>query len=557
MTTHTVHGLLAARAASHPARCFLRFREQDFSFDQIDRWSNDLAGRFQGFGVRHGDLVAVMLPNRPEFVACWFALGQLGAVATLINTAMRGPALVHAMNLSRATVAIVDTSLLPSLESIRAELSTLRTLIVTDPPAEADRVDDQVETQQFEMVAFPARSFGGSSATGPSRTVEGDEPDEPAMVMFTSGTTGPSKGCVLSHRYAIRQAELMIEHLQLGQDDVLYCPFPLFHLDALVLTVMPALLLGATAAIGERFSASGFWNEIRDFGATVFDFMGATLTMLHKAPITTHDGENPVRLAWGVPVPEFADEFERRFSLRLVELYGSTDAGVPIYQPLDERRRPGSCGRVIPPYDVRLFDEQDRPVERGEVGEMVIRPNEPSIMSQGYFAMPEATLAANRNLWFHTGDLARQDDDGYFYYVGRRAESIRRRGENISSFEIEEVVKLHPHVLDAAAYGVPSALTEDDVMVAVVARPGTSLDPAQLVEFCGQRMARHMVPRYVDVVDELPRTPTAKVEKHTLIARGIGPRTWDRDGHGASDHGASGHGASGHEPTNHGSSETM
>ena len=177
------------------------------------------------------------------------------------------------------------------------------------------------------------------------------------MVIFTSGTTGPSKGCVLSHRYAVRQAQLMIEHFGLRTDDVLYCPFPLFHLDATVLTVVPALVLGTTAAIGERFSASGFWDEVRVFGATVFDFMGATLTMLHKRPPAADDADNPARLGWGVPLPEFAPEFEARFDVRLVEAYGSTDAGVPIYQPLDQPRRPGSCGRAIPPYDVRVFDE--------------------------------------------------------------------------------------------------------------------------------------------------------------------------------------------------------
>jgi crotonobetaine/carnitine-CoA ligase len=343
---------------------------------------------------------------------------------------------------------------------------------------------------------------------------------DPAMVLFTSGTTGPSKGCVLSHRYAVRQAELMIENLQLRSTDVLYCPFPMFHIDATVLTVIPAMLLATTAAIGDRFSASAFWDEVRAAGATVFDFMGATLTMLHKRPLREDDGDNPARLGWGVPVPEFADDFERRFGVQLVELYGSTDAGIPMYHPVDVPRRQGSCGRAIPQYDVRLFDDS--------VGELVIRPNEPSLMSDGYYGMPSATLESRRDLWFHTGDLARRDADGYFYFLGRRTDSIRRRGENISAFEVEEVVKLHHSILDAAAFGVPSELTEDDVMVAVVVRPGDTLDPAELIDFCSSRMARHMVPEYVDVVDTLPRTPTEKVEKLQLRERGITPTTWQR-----------------------------
>jgi crotonobetaine/carnitine-CoA ligase len=349
------------------------------------------------------------------------------------------------------------------------------------------------------------------------------------MVLFTSGTTGVSKGCLLSHRYTLRQAQLMVEHLRLTPDDVLYCPFPLFHLDALVLTVGPALVLGATAAIGERFSVSGFWPEVRRFGATVFDFMGATLTMLHKQPPAADDADNPVRLAWGVPVPEFADEFERRFGLQLVELYGSTDAGLPIYHPIDEPRRPGSCGKVIDAYQVRLAGPDGFEVPVGEVGEILVRANEPSLMSDGYLGMPEATLAARRDLWFHTGDLARRDADGYHYFVGRRSDTIRRRGENISAFEVEEVVKLHPDVLDAAAYGVPSELTEDDVMVAVVPRPGCVIDPAELIAFCAERAARHMLPRYVDVVADLPRTPTEKVRKELLRERGVTATTWDAE----------------------------
>ena len=517
MNDPTIPELLAERVRTHPDSCFLRFADRDVTYAELDSWSSGLAAHFRSLGVDRGDLVPLMMPNIAEFVAVWFALAKLGAVTTMINTAMRGPALAHALELSGSDLAIVDESFLPVIAEIADEVPTIGRLVVRG---------DGDDTGRFVCLGLPSRD---RLPIGQGLELVVVHPHDPVMVMFTSGTTGRSKGCVLSHRYAIRQAELMSQHLEFRSDDVLYCPFPLFHLDGSVLTVMPALVLGATAAIGARFSASGFWSEIERFGATVFDFMGATLTMLHKAPASPSDLDNPVRLAWGVPVPEFADEFETRFGLRLVELYGSTDAGLPIYQPLDEPRRPGSCGRAIPNYEIRLVDEHDRPVPSGTVGEMVIRPNEPSIMSQGYFGAAEATVAANRNLWFHTGDLARQDDDGWFYYVGRRADSIRRRGENISSFEVEEVVKLHPDVLDAAAYGVASDLTEQDVMIAVVARSAERPDPAELIDFCRQRMARHMLPRYVEFVDDLPRTPTEKVEKRVLIEGGVGPDTWDRE----------------------------
>ena len=512
----TLDGLLAQRAVTHPDDVFLRFADGDVTFAQVQVAVERRAAGFVRLHVQAGDVVPVLLPNSADFVITWFALCRLGAVACMVNTAFRGPALAHALGLTNARLIVLHSSLEPALSDVLHQLPLLERIVHA---GDGEHVEMQLLRHPLQDVVgapdwLPPPAHGATDA---------------AMILFTSGTTGPSKGCVLSHRYAVRQAELMIQHLGLRTDDVLYCPFPLFHIDATVLTVAPALVLGTTAAIGERFSVSGFWPEVRRFGATVFDFMGATLTMLHKQPPSPDDADNLVRLGWGVPVPESADDFERRFGLHLVELYGSTDAGLPIYHPVDVPRRAGSCGTVIEAYDVRLFDEQGVEVPVGEVGEIVVRPNEPSLMADGYFGMPEATMRSRRNLWFHTGDLARRDADGYFYFVGRRADSIRRRGENISAFEVEEVVKLHPAVLDAAAYGVPSELTEDDVMVAVVVRPGERLDVHELIDFCSTRMARHMLPRYVDTMDELPRTPTEKVRKDTLRERGVTPTTWDRD----------------------------
>jgi crotonobetaine/carnitine-CoA ligase len=516
----TLDGLLARRAAEGPAWTFLRFADCELTFAETDGRVSSVACGLAELGVGRGQLVPVLLPNCADFVVTWLGLCRLGAVPTLVNTALRGPALLHALETTSARQAVVDSSLSSALQLVVPELSALRTVVVA-----GDHVAARTQLAGLDVVAFSALDAGGPGVPEPSTHGVID----PAMVLFTSGTTGPSKGCVLSHRYAVRQAQLLIEHFELRADDVFYSPFPLFHLDASVLTVVPALVLGTTAAIGERFSVSAFWDDIRRFGATVFDFMGATLAMLHQREPRPDDADHPARLAWGVPMPEFAPEFEERFGLRLVEAYGSTDAGVPIYPPLDQPRRPGSCGRAIAAYDVKLFDENDVEVATGEVGQIVVRPNEPSLISDGYHGMPEATTHSRRNLWFHTGDLARCDDDGYFYFVGRLTDSIRRRGENISSFEVEQVVKLYPQVLDAAAFGVPSDLSEEDVMVAVVPRPGESIDLAELIEFCKSRMARHMVPRYIDVVDQLPRTPTEKIEKRSLQERAVTDTTWDRE----------------------------
>jgi crotonobetaine/carnitine-CoA ligase len=513
----TIDALLAARAGTHADTAFLRFADGDLSFAETHRRAERLAAGFAALGVSKGDVVPVLLSNSAEFVLTWFALCRLGAVACLVNTASRGPALAHALGVTDAHTAVVHEGFASQFAEVAEALPHLERVVVlgAEPPPMTGAALLSWHEVDGEPGALPPHA--GHAAT------------DAAMILFTSGTTGPSKGCVLSHRYTLRQAALMAQHLGFRDDDVLYCPFPLFHIDATVLTVAPALVLGTTAAIGERFSVSGFWPEARRFGATVFDFMGATLTMLHKQPEQPDDLDNRVRLGWGVPVPESAADFERRFGLQLVELYGSTDAGLPMYHPIDVPRRQGSCGTVIDAYDVRLVDADGFEVPVGEPGELLVRPKEPSLIADGYFGMPEATMSARRNLWFHTGDLLRRDADGFHYFVGRRTDSIRRRGENISAFEVEEVVKLHPAVLDAAAYGVPSELTEDDVMVAVVVRAGATFEPADLAAFCADRMARHMVPRYVDVVDELPRTPTEKVRKDALRERGLTPTTWDRE----------------------------
>lgn len=503
----TIDELLAQRARSHANHVFLRFASGDLTFAEVDEQASRLAAGLASIGVESGATVPVLMANSPEFVISVMALSRLGAVACLINTAFRGPALAHAIGATNARIVLLDKTTVGNLDEIERGLPAAPLRIVV-----GGRWDDLASAAP---IAIPPTH----SATGP------------AMVLFTSGTTGTSKGCVLSHRYVVRQAELMAQHLGFLETDVFYCPFPLFHIDATVLTVGPALVLGATAAIGERFSVSGFWPEVRRFEATVFDFMGATLTMLHRSGAAPDDADNSVRLAWGVPVPdEIANEFERRFGLQLVELYGSTDAGIPMYHPIDQPRRPGSCGIVIDAYEAQLHDDDGFEVAIGEVGELVVRPNEPSIMADGYLGLPEATLSARRNLWFHTGDRLRRDADGFHYFIGRRADNIRRRGENISAFEVEEVVKLHPDVLDAAAFGVPSDLTEDDLMAAVVVRPGSTIAPEALVEFCTSRSGRHMVPRFFDFVDDLPRTPTEKIRKDVLRDRGITPTTWDAQG---------------------------
>ena len=484
---------LAARAADDPGRDLLRMPGRTLTFGEFDAEVNRLANGLLGAGVRRGQTVGVMLPNCPEFALLWLALLRIGSVEAPVNTAFRGTGLAHVLDLSGCRLLVIDEAYLPHLEEVRSGLARL------------ERVVTRGELDNLR----------GAAADPEVAVVEA----EVAQVFFTSGTTGRSKACLFDHRYAVRQAELFCGRWRIEPGDVLFNPFPLFHIDASVLTLAPAIVSGCTAALAERFSATGFWSQVRELEASHFDFMGSTLTMLWKQPERADDADNPARVGWGVPMPDFAAGFEERFGVRLLEGYGMTDCGLPVSQPFDEPRRPGSCGRVAEPYRLEIAED----------GEILVAGEGPGLMTLGYLGMPEATAEAFRDGWFHTGDLGRLDGDGWLYFLGRKKDAIRRRGENISAFEIEEVVEAHPAVLQAAAFGVPSELMEEEVKVCLVVRPGFTLVPEELIDWCRARLARYMVPRFVEVLPELPLTPTEKVEKYRLRAAGVTPGTWDRE----------------------------
>jgi acyl-CoA synthetase (AMP-forming)/AMP-acid ligase II len=575
---------LRAAARECPGRPFLRMPGVELSFAEVDRRSDALARAIAALGIGHGDRVSLMLPNSPEFVVIWFAVAKLGAVTAPVNTAFKGHVLRDAIDLVGSRLLLAHRSLRDQWMPTLASLSTVRLLVEVgiDPPADAEGLPEQAAAmrakamQSMDCVLDYATWSAGEQATDgasavnaptapaalsvlpaarapdPSPSARGPgaptvasapdghvdaapwrppevQPSDLCLLLYTSGTTGRSKAAMMAHRFVLSQADGVIEGLGLRRDDVLYCPYPMFHLDAAVMTIAPALRLRAVAAIGERFSVSRYWDEVRDLGATVFDFMGATLTMLWKQPPSPRDREHRARLGWGVPLPAWAPEFEARFGCRLVELYGSTEVGAILYTPQDEPRRTGSCGRVGRLWEVQLHDPEGFEVPVGAAGELVVRPRAPDALTRGYFGMPEATLAAFRDQWFHTGDVLRRDADGHFYFVGRTRDIVRRRGENISSAEVEQGLESHPDVLEAAVFGVPSELTEEDVMACIVARPGSSLTAQGITAHAMATMARFMVPRYIRFVEHMPRTPTDKVEKFRLAQQGITADTWERE----------------------------
>jgi len=511
---------LRKAAAEAPDQPFIRMLAGEWTYRQVDDETDCLAGGFAEQGVGRRDNVTLMLPNCIEFAVSWFALSRLGAVAAPVNTSFRGAVLADAINLVRSRLVVVHASLFPQLLEVLPALSFIEMIVVVGqmPPTASAGARAVLSYEALRKPGWP-----GSGRAPEIRF------SELSLLLYTSGTTGRSKAAMISHRFVLGQASIVIKGLGLRTDDVLYCPYPMFHLDAAVMTVAPALLLRGVAAIGEKFSVSRYWDEVRALGATVFDFMGATLTMLWKQQARPDDRDNPARLGWGVPLPDWAPQFEERFACRLVELYGLTEAGTMIYTPPDAPRRLGACGKPMGPFVVQLVDENGLAVPAGSAGELVIRPTQPSLIMDGYFGMPDETLAAFRDLWFHTGDLLRADDEGYLYFVGRRKDIVRRRGENISAAEVEMVVQAHPDVLECAVIGVPSEMTEEEVMVCIVAREPAALAPRALAEFCATRMARFMLPRYFRFMRSLPKTPTDKVEKFRLLLQGITADTWDRE----------------------------
>jgi crotonobetaine/carnitine-CoA ligase len=485
------------------------------SFGEVDREASRIARGLRGLGIEPRDRVAVMCDNRLEYLLALFGIARAGAAEVAVNTAFKGQILRHVLGHSDAVAIFVQAEYLPLVEAERAELPALRLVIVIGDHGDAGE---------------GAATFAG---------LDGEDGEMPvvraadvAAIGYTSGTTGRSKGALLPHNRIIHSAYAMAEVREVGAADTLYTCLPLFHGNAKYLTLLPALVAGARIAIRPRFSASGFWGDIAETQATQFNYLGVMISILAKQE--PHDGEtaNTLRLGWGAGVPaELHEKFERRFDLTLLEGYGLTEGGIPLSSRRGARRI-GSCGKPLPGYELEILDDDDEPVEPGEVGEIAIRGTQPFVTMIGYHKMAAETVACMRNYWLHTGDFGMRDEDGWFYFKDRKQDSIRRRGENISSIEVEEAILLHEAVLEVAAFPAPSEVGEDEVMVVVVLREGSDLTEEELVDHCRQQMPYFWVPRYVELQTEpLPRTPTNKITKAPLRGRGPSAGTWDRTAH--------------------------
>jgi crotonobetaine/carnitine-CoA ligase len=478
-----------------------------------------LGGRFGkgliDLGVGPGDRVATMLDPTTDYLAAWFGTSWSGGVDVPVNTALKGELLQHVLASSGSSVLVMDGRFMPRLHDM--ELPDLRHVVfVGEPGAKTPR----------GVAAHPMDELLASDALkGPVNREESDL----LYVMFTSGTTGPSKGVMLSNRGAMWNVRSWLDILGLTEQDVGYSMFPLFHVTARSAVISSTLWAGGRVALRERFSLREFWNVAREERATFFGYMGAIIHLLYAQEPDPRDADNQLRVAFGAAAPPaIIANFELRFGIKLIETYGSTELG-PASALTPNVAERGTMGPPQPHVVIEVHDGNDDPVPPGVDGEIVARPAVRDGIFQGYWGQPETTLRAFRNLWFHTGDGGRLTDQGNLVFTDRIKDSIRRRGENISSFEVERAVQHHPHVLECAAYAVPSELSEDEVMLAVVVRPGYQVSGEQVLQHCIDLLPRFAVPRFVRFIDVLPKTPSERIKKYLLREEGVTPDTIDRE----------------------------
>ena len=498
--TRTLVAILRERAAARPDHGFLRIEGVTVSYADALRRAEGTARALSGLGVAPGGRVATMVANSPDAVDVWFGCALLGAIEVPLNVELKSDLLVDIVARGGCSHLLVAREFLPVVESLAGRL----------PPIV---VIEELGT--------------GTLAELPDVDVA---PGDTSVVLFTSGTSGASKGVVLNHRANFRLAHAVIDNVGIDGADVLYTTFPLFHVAARYVSVLAAMIVDGVVVVHRRFSASRFWDICRAEGVTAIHYLGTVPMMILNQPERDDDADNPVRVAYGAGMPGAVwERFEGRFGLRVHELYGSTEQGAVTFTN-ERARRVGTCGRVVDDTELEIHDAHGDPVPPGTVGEIVVRNRAPGIFFEGYLDMPEATVRAWRDLWFHTGDLGSLDEDGYLRFHGRLKDAIRRRGENVSAVELEAVVDAVAGVHESAAVGVPSELGEEEILLVIEPEAGATLDPSHVWAHCEEHLPRYAVPRYLRFVDSLPRTSTNRVEKYRLAA--LQPTDHDREATG-------------------------
>jgi crotonobetaine/carnitine-CoA ligase len=507
--------LLRQQATAAPDELFFTCGNETLTFLQAQDLTARVAAGLIGLGLEQGDRLAVVAENGVDALVAWFGANAAGVVDVPINLEARGQALRYLLEDAQPR-AVLGTL---------ARLTAIADLSITLPEIAIVIDGEGSELQGYSRVV-PFATLRETLAAVEDIDKLPRSTADLATIMYTSGTTGPSKGVMLPQGYYTGFARVMFDHFGLSDEAVVFVAQPLFHIDArwMVVSVLSAR---ARIVLGGKFSARRFWDDLRGSEATHFLYIGTMMWILYKQEEMIGDAIHSPLIGIGSSTAwEIQDSFEQRFNVALYEAFGMTEGATMIVNSPSGRRH-GSVGQPSRVVDVAVVDEFDQALPADHAGEIVLRPRYPNVMMQGYWRQPEATLQSWRNAWFHTGDLGRVDIDGYVYFLGRVKDSIRRRGENVSAWEVEQALTLHPEVLEAAAIGVPSDLGEEDVAAVCVLKAGSLVTPAELHAFVGQDLPRFAVPRFIEFVPSLPKTASERIAKAEVRERGLSDSAWD------------------------------
>ena len=516
----TVIDALDRAVADQPESILLDFGGDLFSYSDVDTLSNRMAHALEDLGLQRGETLVSMLDNNVDAVVSWLAVNKLSAVSVPINTALRGAFLAHQISDADCKILICEADYLERVAAIADGLPNLEIILVRG---------ELVELAECSKRVLVLDEYRGTNDEGFESK---PSPSDLACIIYTSGTTGPSKGCMLSYNFMCSLARLQLRAGPATKDDITITPLPLFHMNALCVGIISNILVGARVAIVPRFSVSKFWPEVERSGATIASILGSMGWLLAQAP----DNEamlncvGQIHTVRGNPFTEEAKRIWRdRFGAGQVggNGYGLTEACVITSLAGGDYAAPGSSGKRIPEYDVRIVDDLDREVPTNTPGEVVVRPLHPDIMFMGYWRRPEETLKLMRNMWFHTGDIGKFDEDGFFYFIDRKKDYLRRRGENISSFEMEAAFSDHPDIAEVAVHAVPSDKGEDDVKITAILRDGATLAEEALFHWSLDVVPYYALPRYIEFRSSLPKNPQGRVLKYLLRDEGKTDATWD------------------------------
>jgi crotonobetaine/carnitine-CoA ligase len=499
-TKVVIRHILERKAAESPTKEYALFEDgETWTYSDALREAYRSANALSQLGIQRGENVLIFLPNSQGWLRTWLGITSLGAVIVPVNTAYKGEILRHVCLDSKAGHIIASPDLAERLAPLGLDLNIVDPASLTEGPADEPKLDEPIE------------------------------PWDVHAIMYTSGTTGPSKGVITPYLSTYMNGFRYGDRTR--PEDTFLVDLPLFHV-AGISGAYTLLTVGGRIALRSVFSATHYWDLTRECGATISAMVSTMAEFLVRMPPKPNDADNPVRVVMSSPMVRDPAAFKERFGIEdLYTAYGSTECNTVMmtHGPVNN---PKSCGKPRQGIQVRLVDDHEIPVPAGEVGELIVRTDHPWEMNAGYWGRAEESARAWRHGWFHTGDLFQCDRQGNYFFVDRKKDALRRRGENISTFEVEREITAHPDVLDAACVGIQGELADEEVKVFVVPREGCQFDPAELIRFLIPRMPYFMVPRFVEVLPELPKTPTMRVRKFELRERGNSTATWDREAAG-------------------------